>query len=272
MVKYLIINGDDFGVSSFVNQAIIKAHQQGILTSTSLMVTGEAFTEAVSLAKANPSLGVGLHLVLGCGKAVLPHQTIPHLVDPQGNFPDDPVKAGLRYQFSSPAQAELKLEIRAQLEKFFHTGLKLSHLDGHLHHHVNPVVLKTIVELAQEFPIPFIRLPFEELNFTLKLDNNGLLTKLVTYSVFTALRRHGEGLLNTQGIGYLDRVYGLLQTGKINENYLLGLIPQINAKVVEIYTHPGAGENELEALLSKRVLDQIKLSGFELVNYHALEY
>lgn len=97
--KFAIINGDDFGFSSGVNRAIVKAHEQGILTSTSLMVTGEA-VEAVALAEAHPRLAVELHLVLVCGRAVLPPSQIPHLVDPTGQFLFNSVRAGLRYQFN----------------------------------------------------------------------------------------------------------------------------------------------------------------------------
>ncbi|MCY7274968.1 MAG: ChbG/HpnK family deacetylase, partial [Phormidesmis sp. CAN_BIN44] len=114
--RRLIINGDDFGFSSGVNQAIIEAHEQGVLTSTSLMVTGDAFEEAVTLAKAHPTLAVGLHLVLACGRSALPPDQIPHLVDAHGNFSNQPEKAGIYYHFSAAAWREIPLEIRAQLE------------------------------------------------------------------------------------------------------------------------------------------------------------
>lgn len=279
--RFVIINGDDFGFSSGVNQGIIKAHEQGVLTSTSLMVTGEAFEEAVALAKAHPNLAVGLHLVFGCGKAVLPPHQIPHLVDSQGNFSSDSVKAGLRYQFSAAARRELPLEIRAQLEKFRETGLPLSHVDGHLHMHCHPVILRSLVELADEFNIKVIRLPWEELSFTLNLDRRDLLNKLIWSGVFTGLRRYGERLLKSKGIRFCDRVYGLLESGQMSEDYLLGLIGQIQADFVEIYSHPaitipgeplngplGAGEVELAAWLSDRVREMLTSNGFELINYN----
>ncbi len=278
--RFVIINGDDFGFSSGVNQAIIKAHQAGILTSTSLMVSGDAAQEAVALAKTHPHLGVGLHLVLCCGKSVLSPSQIPHLVDESGYFPRDAVQAGLRYQFNSAAQRELRLEIRAQLEKFHHTGLVLSHVDGHLHLHTHPVVLRLLLELAQEFQIRVIRLPYEELSMSLNIDRRNLTTKLIWSLVFRQLHRYGENLLTRQGIRTVDRVYGLLQTGSMTEEYLLKLIPQIRANMIEIYSHPAlplAGEPvntdgnlELEALMSQKVRDVLNEYGFELTNYHAL--
>ena len=279
--RFMIINGDDFGFSHGVNQAIIQAHEQGILTSTSLMVTGDAAMEAVALAKSYPNLAVGLHLVLVCGKSALPPSEIPHLVDSAGNFPNDSLKAGLRYQFNRAARRELRLEIRAQLEKFREIGMQLSHVDGHLHLHSHPVVLGILTELAEEFKIKVIRLPSEELRFTLRLDKSDLPTKLLWSFVFTGLRNYGEGLLKSKGIYFCDRVYGLLQSGRISEEYLQGLIPQIQANIVEIYSHPaiifpdeplngsvGAGEVELAAWLSESVQKLIMANDFELTNYN----
>ncbi|MFN6567926.1 hopanoid biosynthesis-associated protein HpnK [Dendronalium sp. ChiSLP03b] len=278
--RFVIINGDDFGFSNGVNQAIIKSHEQGVLTSTSLMVTGDAVEEAIALARTHPNLAVGLHLVLVCGRAILPPSQIPHLVDSMGNFSDSPFQAGLRYQFHAAAREELQQEIRAQLEKFCESGLTLSHVDGHLHLHVHPVVLHILVELAQEFDIRVIRLPSEELGMSLKLDRRRLLTKLVWSAVFGRLRRYGEVLLTSQGIGFAKRVYGLLQTGSMTEEYLLGLVPQIQADLVEIYSHPavlkdgepqngplGTGELELAALLSEQVRQVLTAKGFELTNF-----
>ena len=277
-MSYLIINADDFGFSQGVNTAIIKAHEEGILTSTSLMVSGDAAQEAIALAKNHPHLAVGLHLVLVCGKSVLPPAQIPHLVDSQGNFSDNPTQAGLNYQFNQATRAELRLEISAQLEKFRDSGLNLAHVDGHLHLHVHPVILNILTEFAGEFQIKFIRLPSEELTKNLKIDRRNLLIKIVWSIVFGQLRNYGESLLKAHNIKFADRVYGLLQTGNMSEEYLLSLIPQIEAELVEIYAHPtsvntkinNSGEIELKALLSERVREILSIKGFELSNYNQL--
>jgi hopanoid biosynthesis associated protein HpnK len=238
------------------------------------MVTGDAAQEAIALAKNHPHLAVGLHLVLVCGKSVLPPAQIPHLVDSQGNFSHNPTQAGLNYQFNQATRAELRLEISAQLEKFRDSGLNLAHVDGHLHLHVHPVILNILTEFAAEFKIKFIRLPSEELTKNLKVDRRNLLTKIIWSIVFGQLRNYGEGLLKAHHINFADRVYGLLQTGDMSEEYLLSLIPQIEAKLVEIYAHPAlvntdtnnGGEIELKALLSHKVRELLTVKGFELSN------
>jgi chitin disaccharide deacetylase len=279
-LRYAVINGDDFGFSEGVNSAIIQAHTQGVLTSTSLMVTGAAFEQAVDLARSHPSLGVGLHLTLVCGRSALPAQAVPHLVDHNGFFSDSPGLAGLKYQFNRAARRELRLEIRAQLEKFRQTGLPLSHVDGHLHLHVHPVVISILIELSAEFGIRVIRLPFEELCLALKLDSTGWVAKVMGWAVFAQLRRLAQPQLTKAGIAVIERVYGLLQSGDMTEAYLMGLIPGIRANWVEIYLHPaialpgeplngpgGSGEQELAALLSDRVRDGFEIAGFTLTNY-----
>ena len=281
--RRLIINGDDFGFSSGVNQAIIEAHERGVLTSTSLMVTGDAFEEAVTLAKAHPTLAVGLHLVLACGRSVLPPAQIPHLVDAHGNFSNQPEKAGIYYHFSAAARREIPLEIRAQLEKFRQTGLPLSHVDGHVHVHIQPVVLNHLVNLSDEFNIRSMRLPLEDLSATLRADRSDLPMKLLLSIVYAGLRRYGEFVLRSRNIQFVDRVYGLFNSGRMTEDYLLKLIPHIQSNWVEIYSHPavaiagesanesyGLGEAERDALISDRVRAMIHDQGFKLANYSQL--
>src|SRR5476651_2669702 len=97
--RRLIVNADDFGLSKSVNEAVVRAHRDGILTTASLMVNEPGFDEAVKLAKENPSLGVGLHLTLLCGKSALPPEKIPSLVNSRGEFSKNPVGVGLEYFF-----------------------------------------------------------------------------------------------------------------------------------------------------------------------------
>jgi len=239
------------------------------------MVTGAAFDDAVAIARSRPSLAVGLHLVLVCGRGALAPSEIPTLVDGAGNFPLSPVHAGLRYQFSARARGELRREIREQFRRFRATGLTLSHVDGHLHLHLHPIVMRMLAELSRDEAIPVVRLPFEELSTAWAIDRSAWITKLGWAAIFGRLRRFGEKKLAAAGVGYADRVYGLFHTGRIDERYLLALLPRIAAKRVEIYAHPahelpgeprngppGAGPAELAALVSPRVKAAMQAGGY----------
>jgi chitin disaccharide deacetylase len=276
-LRRLVVTGDDFGFSSGVNRAIVEAHRRGILTHASLMVSGGASEEAVELARAHPTLSVGLHLVLVSGRAVLPPTRIPHLVDGRGDFRGGPWRTGVRAALLPAAGAETRQEVRAQLERFAETGLPLTHVDGHHHMHLHPVVLDTLAALAREFEIPSVRLPIEDLAPALAADPTSPIAKAWWCWVFRRMRRHGERALAGTGIAFAERVYGLLVTGRLDESYLLRLLPRITADAVEIYAHPdlalegeprngppGAGPTELAALTSARVRETIDRTGFHL--------
>lgn len=268
-LKSLIVTADDFGFSRGVNQAIVRAHREGIVTAASLMVTGDAAEEAVELARANPSLSVGLHLVLVSGRSALAPSEIPKLVDGRGRFRAGPVAFGLRLQFDRGAREQVRREIREQLTLYRKTGLKLSHVDGHLHMHMHPVVLAILAGVSRELGIPAIRLPSEQLSFNLAFDRHAVLRKLAWSWIFARLRAHGERLLRPAGIAFADRVYGLLQTGRVTEAYWLDLLPRLSAPVTEIYCHPdlgpnGAGPEEFAAVLSPRVRQAVAEAGLTL--------
>src|SRR3954469_16544328 len=160
-LRRLIVNADDFGRSHSINEAVIRAHQEGILTTASLMVNEPAFEDAVKLAKANPTLGVGLHLTLLCGHSALALEKIPGLVNGQKEFTNSPAAAGFRYFFRQELREQLRSEIHAQFQKFRETGLLLDHVNGHLHLHLHPTVFDILMQDAEELDIERLRLTFD---------------------------------------------------------------------------------------------------------------
>jgi chitin disaccharide deacetylase len=234
----LIITGDDFGYSDAVNRGIIQAHREGVLTSASLMVNEPAAGRAVELARANPRLAVGLHLVLVLGRAALPHADLPTITDPAGRFTDSSFRAGLHYYFSPAARRELRREMRAQFERFVVTGLPFSHVDGHTHLHQHPVVFEELLNLCEEFGVRRVRVVRGELRVSLRLDRRRLPIRLLWGVVFNLLGRWCEMQLAGRGVVKPRRVHGLLQSGDLNEEYLLGLLARMDPVSSEIYLHP----------------------------------
>ena len=168
--KRLIVNGDDFGLSEQVNAAILHAHRHGILTNASLMVSARAWRGAVELARATPSLQVGLHLTLVQGRAVLDHRRIPQLTDRDGNFLSNPTRAGTALLLLAPRPVSDPDECRAQIERFWPPVCRWPTLNGHVNIHLHPVVLHSLLELAEEYGIRAMRLTREDLACSLALD------------------------------------------------------------------------------------------------------
>ncbi len=270
--KRLIVSGDDFGLSPEVNAGILTAHRAGILTNASLMVRGPAAEEAVHLARENPSLGVGLHLTLASGRSTLPPKAIPGLVGEEGFFQKNPIKAGLQYFFCPRLRSALLKECRAQIEAFLATGLTLSHIDGHLNLHLHPTILTLLLELAREYPIRALRLTRENLRVGLRLDPKGALRKVGEGAVFALLSLWAKRKLRASGLKYTDHLFGLHQTGRLSEAYLLGLIPHLRKGTTELYCHPSHPSNcrEVAALTSPRVRQALEQKGIALISYHDL--
>src|SRR5947207_1276540 len=159
--RRLIVNADDFGRSTAINAAVIRAHREGILTTASLMVNEPGFQQAVELARENPRLGIGLHLTLLCGHSALPYERIPALVDPKNQFSDHPARVGFRYFFQRSAREQLRDELHAQFKKFRATGLPLDHVNGHLHLHLHPTVFRILMANEAPLGIDRLRLTFD---------------------------------------------------------------------------------------------------------------
>lgn len=278
-VKQIILNADDFGRTASINAAVMRAHREGVLTSASLMVTGAAAAEAAALARQEPALVVGLHLVLVGGQAALPPANIPHLVDSSGRFPDNPATAGLRYAFSAAARRELAQELEAQFERFAATRLPLSHVDSHMHLHMHPVLLPLVLSLVEQYGACGLRIPRDDLRLGLRYSQRMLATKAGWALVFALLARSALRHLRRCPIRVVDRVYGLFQTGRMEEAYVLKVLRQLDVPTAELYFHPdsalqseplGPNPGDLATLLSERVRQTIEECGLKLASYRSL--
>jgi chitin disaccharide deacetylase len=120
-VKKLIVNGDDFGASHGINLGFIEAHRKGILTSASMMVDRPASVEAARLSARYPTMGVGLHVVLG-------------------SLADTPAP---------------EAEIERQLERFIELNGRLpTHIDAHHNVHGDARLLPAFLAIAERCKLP----------------------------------------------------------------------------------------------------------------------
>jgi len=270
--RRLIVNADDFGRSHSVNEAVVRAHREGILTTASLMVNETACNEAVALARENPKLGVGLHLTLLCGKSALPPERIPGLVNAQGEFGNRPVDVGISYFFKRDLREQLRAEIHAQFEKFRATGLPLDHVNGHLHLHLHPTVFRILMEDAAPLGIRHLRLTRDCLSRSRRMTRGHWFYRLSHAAIYEWLSRRARGPLQQRGIRHAQITFGLLQNARVDEEYILKLLPELPPGDSELYSHPSLDEfkHEFGALISPRVKERAGKLGIELIRYQDL--
>ena len=241
-MKELIINGDDFGFTRDVNAGIVHAHRHGVLTSTTLMANGDAFEDAVRLARETPELDIGCHLVLIQGRSLVKGSPYPETF------------AGLigalrRRQFDPYS------EFCAQVQKILDSGIRPTHLDTHKHTHILPVVFRAVVRLAHQFAIPYVRLPFD-----------------VSFPVaawpVAAGRRFYRAMSREYQVRMTDHFLGFRLTGSLTEETFARALEKLPEGVTEFMCHPGflgpelsnaatrlkeSRVRELEALVSPRI-------------------
>jgi chitin disaccharide deacetylase len=281
-VKQLIVTADDFGLSKFVNEAVEFGHTRGILTAASLMASGPAFGDALGRARRLPTLGVGLHLTLVNGRPILPPAQIPGLVGRDGRFFDDPVKVGVKLYFSRDLQRQAEAEISAQFNRFRESGLVMDHVNGHLHFHMHPVVARILTQLTPAFGSPPIRIPLEPALFLAMAEHRWM--RLSTWLFRLLMTRPLRGRATAAGSAINDHVFGLCDSGAMNEARVLALLQHMPEGVSEFYFHPATErwsgpdnlpasyqpEAEFAALTSSAVRAKVAEIGAKLIPFRGL--
>lgn len=237
-MKRLIVTADDFGAAIEVNEAVERAHRNGILSAASLMVAGAAAGDAVTRAKTMPELRVGLHLVLVDGRPILPRDAVPDLVDATGHFRTDMARAGAAMFFFPKVRAQLAAEIEAQFAAFEATGLRLDHVNAHKHFHLHPTIASLIVKIGKAHRVTGARVPLEPQDVLGKIEPHKASGVVALTAPFARALR---GRFRRAGITAPDAVFGLAWSGAMTGKRLAGLIEHLPEGLSEIYAHPATG-------------------------------
>ncbi len=271
--KQLVVNADDFGFTRDVNGGIVEAHQQGILTATTLMANGDAFDDAVRLARENPSLDVGAHLVLIGGRA---------LSTAQG--PALPPTVVQLLAAIATGRIRIYEELAAQVRRILDAGIGLTHLDTHKHTHLVPPVLDAVARVADEFGIRWVRRPFD-LPLTAARRGAPWLKRAASDGL-AVMRARFHRVLSKHHCRTTDHFAGFQITGRFRTGELVALIRALPEGSTELMCHPGRAtdelrrartrlkesrERELAALIAPETRRALAESGVELVNYRTLE-
>ncbi|MBR1600965.1 MAG: ChbG/HpnK family deacetylase [Alphaproteobacteria bacterium] len=274
MMLKKIFNADDFGISKGVNTAIKQAYKEGILNSASLMINQKHAKEAVEKAKQMPNLEVGLHINLTNENPAANPKDIPLLVGENGKLKNGFVNL-LLLSFLHPKELahQAEIEIRAQIEKYLQSGLKLEHLDSHRHIHLIPNIFKVVEKLAGEFNVKRIRVMNENIFNTIRQN------KSKSYLFDGGIIKYMLLRFLSWWNGYKSDIYfyTILYTCKISSEHFENVKIPHGYKAVEVMIHPGRPDidklhmqdvwdenilspwrkTELQTLLNKKVLEGI---------------
>lgn len=230
----LVITADDFGADQAVNEAVETAHREGVLTAASLMVTGEAVSDAVERARRLPSLGVGLHLVLVDGRPALPPEQVPDLVGPDGRFRDGMIGPAIAMAIRPSVRRQLFAEVEAQFAAFAATGLPLDHVNAHKHFHLHPVIASAILAAGRRHGMKAVRAPVEPRALLRAIEPDAPPRRDPAGPWARLMQRR----LRRAGLVVPDQVFGLAWTGAMNARRLSAIIAALPEGLSEIYLHP----------------------------------
>lgn len=265
-MKYLIVTADDLGLTKSINEGIAKACREGIVSSVSVIPTGEAFGDAIKVIKDLGLKEIGAHLALTETKPLL---NSSKFYKNHNRFFKD-------IFFRNSDLGGFKRELKAQLELLKRAGVKITHINSHEHIHIIPEILDILISLAKEFNIPALRYPRRDRPmrpFNIK--------DLYKKSVLSYFSGRSRDIFRSSGLLYTDHFLGLLDAGKLKEDLLIEMLGGLKDGVTELVCHPGflspevmdsykwhaGAEEELFALTDKRIKNFINNNGIKLISY-----
>ena len=249
----LILNADDFGLTAGINRAIGELHAAGALTSATLMANGPAFDDAVRVARAHPTLGVGCHVVLTDGAPVSPPESIPSLLGPDRKTFRPTLSSFLRALLLGRIRTEDVLrEATAQVEKLQRAGIAITHLDTHKHTHLFPAIARPLLQVADRASIRAIRNPFEPAwNSAL---HHGNTSRRLAVNLIGRLRPRFAALpqIRDARVKTTDGTVAISATGQLDAATLaqtLAALPPTGA--YELCCHPGYNDRDLDIITTR---------------------
>lgn len=279
--RALIVNGDDFGLTPGVNAGILDAHRRGILTSASLFANATATDDALSLARATPSLGIGCHLALVDAVPLLPSSRIPTLAR-DGAFPATWIEFIAAAMAGRIALLDVERELEAQIDRIRSAGVALTHVDSHKHVHAYPPIFRIVARLARRFAISAVRVPCEApagrwlLQTAATSGARRQATENLALAPWCAFDRR---ILAAEGLPVPPRFIGRVLTGMFTVERVASLLRSSPQGATELMTHPGYVDGaltnvrtrlraersaEVDVLTDPRIADVVRSEGISL--------
>jgi chitin disaccharide deacetylase len=244
-VGSLIVNADDFGLTAGVNRAVAELHKSGVLTSTTLMARAGATAEAIEIARAKPSLGVGCHVVLVDGEPILSPREIPTLVEQKtGCFPANLTTFLARLFTGRIAAEEIEAEVAAQIRSLQAQGLELTHVDTHKHTHMFPAVLRPVLRAAHAANIRAVRNPFEPA-WAVRATAGAGWARCAEVNLLRNLESSCRRIIAQEGLVTTAGTIAVVGTGVLDGTAIRRLLAKMPGGTWELVTHPGYNDADL---------------------------
>ncbi|HNN92658.1 MAG TPA: ChbG/HpnK family deacetylase [Pseudomonadota bacterium] len=231
--RQVVITADDFGWTDSQNRAVERGAAAGTLHRASLLCNGQAFAEAVDIARRYPRLGVGVHLTLceGPPLSAAARQSELCIGAKGGCFPDGLGPLVQLYLRGRLPLSTIETEWRAQIERAQAAGLRLSHLDGHKHVHLLPPLFDLTLRLAGEYGVGYVRVPQEAASLR-------VLRRAGAWAVLRSLSQRARHQVRRAGLQAADHFVGFSESGGMSAERLAILIRGARPGVTEIMLHP----------------------------------
>ena len=281
-VPRLIVNADDFGLAPGVNRAILELHAAEVLTSATLMAQAASTEEAVNMALAMPTLGVGCHIVLVDGTPVSNERVIPSLIDRATGSFYPTLGSFLKRLFTARTRsADVEAEAAAQIALLQSFGLRLTHVDTHKHIHMFPGILRPVLRAAKAAGIHAIRNPFEPI-WSLNATSDAPEMRRAEVILLRRFEPRFRRIVEDEGFKTTDGAVGVLATGSVDIATVNALITAMPEGTFELVSHPGYRDEQLARantrLLESREIERNALMaikdyrGIDLVSFSCFDH
>jgi len=244
-VRRLIVNADDFGLTSGVNKAVLELNQKGVLSSATLMAMAPQTQEATMLIGSGCNLGVGCHVVLVDGEPVLQAFQVPTLINPAtGRFRSSLGHFVRDLHLGKILEKHIQAEAEAQMASLQSRGVQLTHLDTHKHTHMFPLVLQPVLQAAKQLRIPSIRNPFEP-SWSERATAGAPWLRRFEVRVLRRYKNPFRRMVEATGLATTDGAAGVLATGTLDAATIESILQAMPEGTWELVTHPGRNDAQL---------------------------
>jgi chitin disaccharide deacetylase len=260
VLRSLVINADDLGLTIGVNTGIFDAHDHGIVTSASVFANAAATTDAIRRVRSRPSLGVGVHLTLVDGTPTLPPTHVPSLVQDDGRFRTSWKPFIVACLLGQVSWDEVEWELTAQISRIRSEGIRLTHLDSHQHVHAYPRLFAIVARLADRFRIPVLRMPYERWAPVWGDEWQRYVARRQSWTnaALWPWAHRDTRIAVARGLR-TPHFIGRTHTGVLNADALIASIRRLRPGVTELMVHPGYPDDALRQmptrLLSSRATE-----------------